>query len=298
MKGEPLGTLAIHAWSRLDRTKRPKPQGSLCDLERESLRWIESAERASERLFDCSSPIHIMDREGDQFELFATLAQTDERFVIRLGRREREGATKKQKAFPQREAREARLEIRAKKINLHRSHQYAEHLPEYLPLNFVEAREVDCAHDTIPVVWRLVTTEPIETDEQIGDVTGCQFESHQLQDIKGLLVALSIESAIAWQLLRLRYLGRNDPNAPAATLITNEQYQSIVLLRQSRGHPETALNVRDVVDELARLGVHIKNNGPPGWIVLKRGMEKLNLLAQGIRISSATTAILGDVIDL
>ena len=60
--GEPLGSLELFAWSRLDRGKRPKAQGSLLDPDRESLRWAESAERASERLFGRSSPIHVMDR--------------------------------------------------------------------------------------------------------------------------------------------------------------------------------------------------------------------------------------------
>jgi len=42
--------------------------------------------------------------------------------------------------------------------------------------------------------------------------------------------------------------------------------------------------VQEVVDELARLGVHLRNNGPPGWAVLKRGLRKLNLLAQGLSL--------------
>lgn len=82
--GEPLGSLDLLAWSRLDREKRPKAQGTLLDPERESLRWAESAERASERLLGKTSAIHVMDREGDNFELFATLTDHSARFVIRL----------------------------------------------------------------------------------------------------------------------------------------------------------------------------------------------------------------------
>jgi len=82
--GDPLGCLELFAWSRLDEKKRSKAYGSLRDPNRESLRWIQSAERASQRLLDGCTPIHVMDREGDQFELFASLIDADQRFVIRL----------------------------------------------------------------------------------------------------------------------------------------------------------------------------------------------------------------------
>ena len=333
--GEPLGTLELVAWSRLDSDKRPQATGSLRDPNRESLRWVDSAERSSQRLFGRCAPIHVMDREGDQFELFASLLDQEQQFVIRLGhdrrlkkgrgrdghpklnevlgsgparftrrvqlgRREREVATKKQKIFPEREPRSALLEIRAKAIHLHRAHQHSEHLPDSVLLNFVEAKEVGAPAGTTPVVWRLVTTEPIATEHQVAEVidmyrkrwiveeffkaikTGCRFESHQLEDIKGLLLALVIESAIAWQILRLRHVARSQPSAPGRNLLTRPQFETLNRLRALRGQPTDNLSVQQVIDELARLGVHLRNNGPPGWAVLKRGLRKLNLLAEGL----------------
>lgn len=339
--GEPLGCLELLAWSRLDEKKRFKAKGSLRDPDRESLRWAESAQRASERLYGKSSPIHVMDREGDQFELFATLCEDDERFVVRLGhdrrltkgrgrdgdpmlneslasgparfvrevkigRRERESAGNKRHVYPEREPRIAHLEIRAKRIALHRAHQHAEHLPNSLDLHFIEAREVDAPVDATPVIWRLVTTEPIDTNSQIGEVidmyrkrwlieeffkaikTGCRFESHQLENIRGLLIALSIESTIAWQILRLRYVARHHPDAPGAELLNEEQHHALIRLRAVRGEAGQNLSVEDVIHELARLGAHLRNNGPPGWVVLKRGLRKLNLLAEGLRLGAQT----------
>lgn len=341
--GEPLGSLELFAWSRLDRGKRPKMNGSLLDPDRESLRWAESAERASERLFGKSSPIHVMDREGDNFELFATLSSHNDRFVIRLGhdrrlkkgrgrdgspmlyeklhggparltrtvelgRRERDPSTNKHEVFPEREARTARLEIRAKRIELYRAHQHPEHLPDCLNLNFIEAQEVDVPAGAAPVLWRLITTESIDTDAEVCEVidiykkrwlieeffkalkTGCRFESLQLEDIKGLLVALSIESAIAWQILRLRHVARHRPNAPGRPLLTNEQFETLRRLRATWGRDDADPTVGDVVADLARLGVHLRNNGPPGWLVLKRGLRKLNLLAEGLSLAAPRDA--------
>jgi len=93
LEGEPLGTVGLYAWSRLNPGKRKKGWGDLLDPERESLRWGEAADLASARLHGAATAIHVMDREGDQFGLFAELVNADERFVIRMGhdRRLREG---------------------------------------------------------------------------------------------------------------------------------------------------------------------------------------------------------------
>jgi hypothetical protein len=340
LDGEPLGTLELLAWSRFDEDKRAKATGSLRNPDRESLRWVDAVERSSERLSGLSIPIHVMDREGDQFELFAALLENDERFVIRLshdrrlqkgrgrdghpmlnevlaggparfvrqvrlGRREREAAVSKRKIYPERSPRDARLEIRAKTIELYRAHQHAEHLPDCLPLNFIEVREIEPPPGTTPVIWRLVTTQPIDTDAQVAAVidiyrkrwvieeffkaikTGCRFESHQLEAIKGLLVALSIESTIAWQLLRLRHVARHDPCASGRNLLTSGQLAALTILRARRGEGSEELSVDNVINELARLGVHLTNNGPPGWLVLKRGLRKLSLLADGLSLARA-----------
>jgi hypothetical protein len=60
-------------------------------------------------------------------------------------------------------------------------------------------------------------------------------------------------------------------------------------LRASRGELTDVVTVQQVIDELARLGVHLRNNGPPGWAVLKRGLRKLNLLAEGLSLAEHKT---------
>ncbi len=133
---------------------------------------------------------------------------------------------------------------------------------------------------------------------EISSSSSCRFESHQLADIKGLLVALSIESAIAWQLLQLRYIAHHEPHAPADTILTPLQIHTVARIRAVRRDSELVSTVKDVVDELARLGVHLKNNGPPGWIVLKRGLRKLNSLAEGLQLADDLDVDFKDVINL
>lgn len=80
-----------------------------------------------------------------------------------------------------------------------------------------------------PVVWRLVTTELIDTEEEVAAVvdayrmrwlveeffkalkTGCRYQEHQLESAKTLLVLLAIETAVSWRMLLVRWLGPQHP---------------------------------------------------------------------------------------
>jgi hypothetical protein len=69
-------------------------------------------------------------------------------------------------------------------------------------------------------------------------------------------------------------------------LLTAQQFEALSLLRISRGDATVIVTVQQVIDELAQLGVHLRNNGPPGWVVLKRGLRKLNLLVEGVGLAA------------
>ena len=49
---------------------------------------------------------------------------------------------------------------------------------------------------------------------------------------------------------------------------------------------KTLNNIKDILYAVANLGGHIKYNGPPGWMVLFRGMNQLNLLETGWKLRS------------
>jgi hypothetical protein len=92
----------------------------------------------------------------------------------------------------------------------------------------------------------------------------------------GLVRALALFIPMAWHLLVLRHLGRTDSRLPAARYFDREQ---LVLLRkllaQRRYRLLPRASLRDVMLGIAALGGHIANNGPPGWIVLGRGLTRL-----------------------
>jgi len=100
--------------------------------------------------------------------------------------------------------------------------------------------------------------------------------------LRALLIALAIESAVAWRLLLLRWAARYAPKLDAEAVLSREHVELLCMLRVSRtSGPCVALQAGDALYELARLGGHIPNNGPPGWLVLQRGIDALRNVQRG-----------------
>ena len=78
---------------------------------------------------------------------------------------------------------------------------------------------------------------------------------------------------IAWQMLALRHQSRELPDAPAHTVLSDERLE--VLAAIARSPLPAKPTVRDVFFAIAALGGHLKKNGPPGWITLRKGFDDL-----------------------
>jgi hypothetical protein len=169
-----------------------------------------------------------------------------------------------------------------------------------LRLRLVEVRETNPPRAEAPIVWRLITTEPIATEQDVAAVidayrqrwlieeffkalkTGCRYQQLQLESFRALLIALSIESAIAWKLLLMRWCAQHHPNVIAGNMLPPE-YVSVLreLAAVDTGHCVQHMDSRTALLEAARLGGHIKNNAAPGWIVLRRGLDILVAIHRG-----------------
>ena len=330
--GEPLGLVELMAWTR---GSARKGRTSQYDPDRESLRWHELAHSVEELLHGHTQVIHVMDREGDAYELLADLLEHDARFVVRvchnrrldkdkrsqgspmlfdtlaaaparfdreviLGKRKRAFSAKKRKVFPSRESRTTRLEARAQRIEIAIGNGAPAHLPPTLELNFVDVRETEPPEGASPVVWRLVTTEPIDTPEEVAAIvdtyrqrwlieeyfkaikTGCAYEELQLESAHGLLTALAVYSVVAWRILLLRWLCRAEPEAPAERALSQTQLDVLKAERAQAGRPlPEKPTVQDALYAVASLGGHHRRREPPGWQTLKHGYERLLRLEAG-----------------
>jgi hypothetical protein len=167
--------------------------------ERESARWGKLVEATSTRLGSAVSPIHVMDREADDYALMAELLANGRRFVIRSesDRRLRDdGETKSPRLratlkavegslfrtvplsvrvpqnstvariHPARLRREATLHFRAMPVVLRCPDQVTG--PEGLLVNVVEIFEPSPPPGEAPIQWLLLTNEPIATEKDIG----------------------------------------------------------------------------------------------------------------------------------
>jgi Transposase DNA-binding/Transposase DDE domain len=320
-KRTPLGVLAVEAYSRPER-KGPRDHfARKRDGARESLRWRRCAEQASSQLADDVEAIHVMDREADIYELMSALSGGGQRFVIRSGqnrllgegrldsvlerspkrfsrevplsaRSEQPRAPLSRRLKPVRKGRLATLAVSSSQISLNKPRTACEaDLPDTLTMNVVRVWEENPPPGQEPVEWRLFTTEPADSDQQLEQIvdayrarwiieeyfkalkSGCNFENSQLESYDALQNLLGIYFVVAWQLLLLRSVSRDQPDRPATDVLTPKQLTVLRLLmpRNVPLHPTVA----DATNAIATLGAHIKSNGPPGWQVLGRGFEEL-----------------------
>jgi hypothetical protein len=301
----------------------------------EQHRWGEAVTATEEQLGENVELIHVMDREGDAYELFHLLRSCDHSFVIRSGQVRRvvdpstgEGARLDEvlkqapvraertvrlseridagrrpdarKAFPAREGRRARLSIRACAVEICRpaSRTDLKDLAKRVGVNVVEVVELEPPEGEEPVRWVLVTSEPIETVEQVFQVvdlyrsrwlieeyfkaikTGCAYSKRQLESIDTLLNALAVTVPIAWRLLALRHMERQAPKEPAACVVSDVQLK-LLRHRVKKFKWTKKPTVSEVLRAVARLGGHLPRNGAPGWQTLGRGWTKLVTMEEG-----------------
>lgn len=321
----PLGVISlktIHREPGRSRSSRNLSGPECAKLkDKESTRWIEAVCETEAQLFGKARVLHVMDREGDSYELYARLLARGSRFVIRGDDRtclfdrersrikevlskqriiaERDVALTKRttrtqapnSARPVREARLARLSIAGCTLTLKAPKYISSELPKQITLNVAHVFEAQPPAGEAPVEWFLLTTEPIETDEQLLRVvdvyrqrwvieeffkalkSGCLYQERQLESREALLNALVLFLPIACQLLWMRSRCRTHPDAPAEGLVTKTQEQ-VIRHFSSRKLPASP-TVRELIWAIAAIGGHLKSNGEPGWQVLGRAWTRV-----------------------
>jgi Transposase DNA-binding/Transposase DDE domain len=188
----PLGVAALETWVRNDDPQAPT----------EKSRWARGVDTSGSRLRG-ASPLHVMDREGDDYALLAHLVGGKHRFLIRLmhdrilekhigiastrisdvlaqvecvieraaklSKRKDGGRSPTQRGIhPSRSARSANLAIGAVRVELPRPTARDGTLPERLGLNLVRVWEPDPPVGADPVEWVLLTTEPVDSAQALN----------------------------------------------------------------------------------------------------------------------------------
>jgi Transposase DDE domain len=181
-----LGLVTGTVWTRGVEPLSPHAQRPLC--EKESNRWIATAQNAKEVLAEAAMVTFVGDRENDLFAAWAKVPGDNIHLLTRvmhdhaiLG-----GGTLRQAAQRQpivdwrsldlreravRKPRRVTLGLRLGTVELKRPRRTLQaDLPKSVPLSFVEVIEQDAPKNVEPVHWLLLTTHQVENAQKAWQI--------------------------------------------------------------------------------------------------------------------------------
>jgi len=294
--GACLGLVGGKVWTREGDVKVPHAQRPL--EEKESARWVTTADQAKDVLAQASMITVINDREGD---FFAHWARTPGPRVHLLSRAMHDHALVKGgtlfKAVKQvpfsgkavievpkrmdRPGRKAHLVVRFGSIVLQRpKHTKDQDLPETVALNFVEVIEQHPPKGAEPIHWLLLTTHAVKTAADAWQIVkwykgrwiieqffrsmktqGLQIEDSQLETADGLMKMVAIAARAATIIIQLVQARHGGEDLPAKFVFSAEEIETLAAInRRLQGKTELQKNP------------HRKKTLPwAAWIIAKLG---------------------------
>ena len=316
--GQVLGILDQQYWAR------PQP-GQPGPEEKESGKWINGLDGAREAVSTAAGDrrlprlIHLMDREGDAYEVLMAVEDAGDSAIIRCAQNRRIDdplATAHQAVRSQpvlcrapvpvdRKAgvpqRLAWVDVRSLRVTLMPDLQK---YPHAWPMtwNLVEVYEPAPPPGAEPVHWLLWTLEPAASADEALEVvrkytcrwpieevhlvlkSGCRVEDLRLETWDGLEKAVTVNAAVAARIVSLRDLAREAPEAPASQVLTPDEVE-VLACHFGTGMEPSELTIGQAVLWIGRLGGHLnrKSDGMPGVRTLWRGLHDLTLLVAGFQ---------------
>jgi hypothetical protein len=316
--GRVIGILDQQYWAR-------PQQGQPAPEEKESGKWINGIDAARDVLYTAAEArplprlIHVMDREGDAYEVMMTIVDAGDSAIIRCAQNRRiddplnkaheavrnqpvlcrkEILVPRKKGIPERYA---QVEVRSMRVTLVPDHEKYPHAWR-MTWNLVEVWEPAPPPGVESVHWLLWTLEPAATAAEalavvakykcrwpIEEVhlvikSGCQVESLQLETWEGLEKAVTVNAAVAARIVSLRDLARETPEAAALGVLSEDEVE-VLVCRFGKGMKPSQLTIGQAVLWIGRLGGHLnrKRDGMPGVRTLWSGLHDLTLLVAGFQ---------------
>jgi hypothetical protein len=301
--------------------------------EKESYRWVVTLRQAAEEARHCPATqlINVADSEADIYEVLVegtrepkaidwiiracqdrallcengknsgeTLvretvlqqpAMFEETIQVR-GRKAKVACDTRGRRQP-RQSRETDVVVRAMRVTLRPPWRSDRKLPP-VTVNVVLVSEVNPPSDDVPIEWLLLSSMPIDTEEQVRQIiqyycvrwmieiffrvlkSGCRVEERLFEQMDRLLTCMAVYVIVAWRTLYVCRLGRSCPEMDCEVVFEPAEWKStwkVVYREDPPPHPP-ALGV--FVRLVAQLGGYVsrKRAAPPGpqtiWIGLQR----------------------------
>jgi hypothetical protein len=170
-------------------------------------------------------------------------------------------------------------------------------------VSVVIARELNPPAEEEAIEWKLISSLPVESFEQVVQLmnyylcrwqievffrilkSGCKVEKLQLEESRHLLSCLSFYLIIAWRVLFLTMCGRNYPDLPCDAVFDDEEWKAAFITATRTLPPKKPPSLKDMLVLIATFGGYLaRGNDPaPGPTALWIGLQRTRDFAFAIR---------------
>jgi Transposase DNA-binding/Transposase Tn5 dimerisation domain len=326
--GLPLGLLNQITWVRPPLSDKALEKNQELYLEeREIYRWIQSLENSVQRAQYHPKMVSVNDRESDFYEFYDRAESLNALYLIRLKHNReieeyKEGAKSYLKSqpvvatyevcVPRRKGeypeRIATVELRYAPMTVCAPEEIeSEVVHDAIKMYGIHVKEINPPSDVEPIEWFLVTNVAVlsikDAMERIrwyllrwmveiyhkSEKSCCSSEGCRLETEERMLNFLAVNSVIAWRVLFITYIARQEPEAPAEVILSPTEVKVLEGANNLKlPKPKKIKTVKQAVAALAKLGGHMgrKNDKEPGIITVCRGMMRLNDFMNGFLLSA------------
>jgi len=121
----------------------------------------------------------------------------------------------------------------------------------------------------------------------------CSIEDCRLEKPERLMRFLALKSIIAWRVLFMTYINRQEPKAPAQLILAPTEIkvlESIINKKNNKTKPKKIKTVKQAISAISSLGGHLnrKSDGDPGIITVCRGIQRLHDFTYGFIVAKMT----------
>jgi len=239
-------------------------------------------------------------RTTDDGKLFDAVRETRPqlRFQLHVARQSARPKKSKQKARPKRAERLAEMTLRYRQVEL----PAPRHVDNGGPISLwlVHAVEEQPPPGVKPLEWLVLTTMTITSPEQAERLlayyclrwriedwhrvlkTGCRIEELRNESAHRLERAIAIYLVIAWRVMLMALLGREEPGLPPEVLFSDLEIEVLTAFANNRRDLKPPAGLGDAVRLVARLGGYLdrKSDPPPGHQVIWGGYAKLRVMCE------------------
>lgn len=251
-------------------------------------RSLQKPEENSEKT--AAEPSFLAAAVGAQEVLFTS--------AIRVRGRKPKVACEKRARRSARESREATVEVRAVRVKLRPPPRKDRVLPP-IEVNVVLVREIDPPAGEEPVEWVLLTSLPIDSDEDVRNIirhyctrwmieiffrtlkSGCRIEQRRFETMHRMLNCLGVYLIVAWRTLFVCRMGRSCPDISCEAVFDEAEWKSVYQFVKHEPPPEEPPRLQAMVRLVAQLGGYVnkKREDEPGPQTVWLGIARMNDLA-------------------